>query len=97
MGVTAYRYMHRAQEVWSGDTFQGLTAQTDDDGKKHAIQIRRDGAALAVERNARPDVLSPATLDRGFQRDGAVSARPCRRSSCPRHIGTSGRSASRRL
>ena len=72
MGVTAYRYMHRAQEVWSGDTFEGLTAQTDDDGKKHAIQIRRDGAALAVERNARPDVLSPATLDRGFQRDGAV-------------------------
>ena len=72
MGVTAYRYMHRAQEVWSGDTFQGLTARTDDDGKKYAIQIRRDGAALAVERNARPDGLSPATLERGFQRDGAV-------------------------
>jgi hypothetical protein len=53
MGVTAYRYMHRAQEVWSGDIFQGLTAQTDDDGKKYAIQIRRDGAALTVERNAR--------------------------------------------
>lgn len=52
MGVTAYRYTHRAQEVWSGDTFQGLTAQTDDDGKKHAIQIRRDGAALTIERNA---------------------------------------------
>ena len=72
MGVTAYRYMHRAQEVWSGDTFQGLTAQTDDDGKKYRIQIRRDGAALTVERNARPDVLLPATLDRGFQLDGAV-------------------------
>lgn len=72
MGVTAYRYMHRAQEVWSGDTFQGLTAQTDDDGKKYLIQIRRDGAALAVERNARPDVVSPATLDRDFQRDGTV-------------------------
>ena len=53
MGVTAYRYMHRAQEVWSADTSQGLTAQTDDDGKKYAIQIRRDGAALTVERNAR--------------------------------------------
>ena len=53
MGVTAYRYMHRAQEVWNGDTFQELTAQTDDDGKKYAIQIRRDGAALTVERNAR--------------------------------------------
>src|SRR4029079_13989583 len=52
MGVTAYRYMHRAQEVWGGDTFQGLTAQTDDDGKKYAIQIWRDGAGLTVERNA---------------------------------------------
>lgn len=52
MGVTAYRYTHRAQEIWTGDTFQGLTAQTDDDGKKHAIQIRRDGTALIIERNA---------------------------------------------
>lgn len=72
MGVTAYRYTHRAQEVWSGDTFQGLTAQTDDDGKKYAIRIRRDGAALAVERNAPPEALSAATLDRGMPRDGAV-------------------------
>jgi hypothetical protein len=72
MGVTAYRYMHRAEEVWSDDTFQGLTAQTDDNGKKYAIRVRRDGPALVVERNARPDVLSPATPDRGSQRDDAV-------------------------
>lgn len=72
LGVTAYRYMHRAEEVWSGDTFQSLTAQTDDDGKKYAIRIRRDGAALAVESNARSNVLSPATADRGLQRDDAV-------------------------
>lgn len=72
MGVTAYRYTHRAEEVWSGDTFQGLSAQTDDNGKKYAIRIQRDGAALAVERNARPDALSPATFDRGLQRDDTV-------------------------
>jgi hypothetical protein len=66
MGVTAYRYTHRAEEVWSGDTFQGLSAQTDDNGKKYAIRIQRDGAALAVE------ALSPATFDRGLQRDDAV-------------------------
>lgn len=62
MGVTAYRYTHRAQEVWSGETFQGLTAQTDDDGKKYAIEIRRDGAALAIERNGRPDGAVRTTL-----------------------------------
>ena len=72
MGVTAYRYKHRAQEVWSGDTFQGLSAQTDDNGMKYAIRIQRDGAALAVERNARPDSLSPATFERGLQRDDAI-------------------------
>ena len=72
MGVTAYRYTHRAEEVWSGDTFQGLSAQTDDNGKKYAIRIQRDGAALAVERNARRDALSPATFDRGLQWDDAV-------------------------
>jgi hypothetical protein len=72
MGVTAYRYTHRAQEVWSRDTFQGLTAQTDDDGKKYAIRVQRHGAALTVERNARPDALSPATLDQGLPRDDVV-------------------------
>jgi len=72
MGVTAYRYTHRAEEVWSGDTFQGLSSQTDDNGKKHAIRIQHDGTALAVERNARVDALSPGTFDRGLPRDDAV-------------------------
>ena len=68
------------QEVWSGDTFLALTAHTDDNGKKYAIQIRRDGAALTLERNAPPDVLSAATLDRGLKRDGAV------RTTLPPHL-----------
>jgi hypothetical protein len=72
MGVTAYRYTHRAEEVWSGDTFQGLLSQTDDNGKKYAIRIQRNGAALAIERNARRDDLSAANFDRGLQRDDTV-------------------------
>ena len=72
MGVTAYRYTHRAEEVWSGDTFQGISAQTDDNGKKYAIRAQRNEAFLAVERNARGDALSPATFDRGLPRDDAV-------------------------
>jgi len=74
MGVTAYRYTHRAQEVWSGDTFLGLTAQTDDDGKKYAVRIRRDGEALAVERSAQFEAFSPAALDRGLPQGGAERA-----------------------
>ena len=71
MGITAYRYTHRAREVWLNDAFQSLATQTDDDGKKYAVQIRREGGVLAVERNVRTD-SSLETPDRPFPRDGAV-------------------------
>src|SRR5882672_1900604 len=34
LGVVAYRYSHRAQEIWNGNTFVALASQTDDNGKK---------------------------------------------------------------
>ena len=49
MGFTAYRYAHRAQEIWNGDVFQSLASRTDANGKQFAVQIRRDGSHLAVE------------------------------------------------
>ena len=66
LGLTAYRYTHSAQEIWSAGTFQGLASRTDDNGKKFAIQIRRDGAALKVERSVRPDVSTAATFEQTF-------------------------------
>jgi hypothetical protein len=71
LGVTAYRYMHRAQEVWRGDTFLGLAAQTDDDGQKYAIKVRRDGTGLTIERNAPADVPVAAS---GLPDGGAARA-----------------------
>src|SRR3954462_5152265 len=38
MGFTAYRYSHRAQEVWNAGAFQSLAAKTDDNGTKYAVQ-----------------------------------------------------------
>jgi hypothetical protein len=61
MGFTAYRYTHRAQEVWTGETFQSVAATTDDDGKKYAVRAQRTAAGLDVQRNAGHEVL-PADL-----------------------------------
>ena len=72
LGVTAYRYTHRAQETWRGDAFQSLTAQTDDDGKQYAIRVQRGAAALTVVHNSPSDVPARATADPGLQRDGAA-------------------------
>lgn len=52
----AYRYVHDAAERWRGNCLESLTARTDDDGKKLAVDAKRDGERLAVasaqERNA---------------------------------------------
>lgn len=57
MGFTAYRYSHRAQEVWTGDVFQSLAAETDDNGKKFSVRIGRGVSHLDVERNVRAETL----------------------------------------
>jgi len=62
MGFTAYRYSHRAQEVWNGGAFQSLAAQTDDNGTKYAVQAQRKPTGIEVERNAKRDVLGPGVL-----------------------------------
>jgi len=35
--ITAYRYFHDAEERWRGNCLAGLTARTNDDGKKNAV------------------------------------------------------------
>lgn len=43
--ITAYRYAHDAQERWRGDCLAGLTARTDDDGKKIAVDATPEATA----------------------------------------------------
>lgn len=57
MGFTAYRYSHRAQEIWAGDDFRSLAAETDDNGSKFSIRVRRGASHLDVERNVRAEIL----------------------------------------
>jgi hypothetical protein len=46
LGLTAYRYRHRATEQWQGDCLVAITSTTDDDGKTQQVQARRDNAPL---------------------------------------------------
>lgn len=67
MGVTAYRYSHNSKEVWSGNALQALDARTDDNGKKFAVRVQRNGKGLMVERETPSEPVPAAGNDRGLQ------------------------------
>ena len=62
LGITAYRYSHRAQEMWAGDTFQYIATQTDDNGKKFTVRAQRTPNGIAVERTGGQQVLPSDVL-----------------------------------
>lgn len=62
LGITAYRYSHRAQEMWAGDTFQYVATQTDDNGKKFSVKAQRTPSGISVERTGGQQMLPPDVL-----------------------------------
>jgi hypothetical protein len=62
IGITAYRYSHRAQEVWAGDALASLTSRTDDDGKVQAVQASRTAEGLAVQAEGAKRIVLPAGI-----------------------------------
>ena len=48
LGITAYRYHHKASEQWRGDCLTALSATTDDDGKASSVRTEPDGDALII-------------------------------------------------
>lgn len=62
LGITAYRYSHRAQEMWAGDTFQYVASQTDDNGKRFSVKAQRTPGGIQVERTGGQQVLPPDVL-----------------------------------
>lgn len=72
VGVTAYRYTHRSQEVWSGDQLRSLTGQTDDNGKRYLLQINRAGDKLAIEREEILPFIQAAIMDQGLPKRQVV-------------------------
>ncbi len=48
LGLSVYRYRHRAVEQWRGDCLRELDASTDDDGEASRVRARPEGDGLAV-------------------------------------------------
>lgn len=40
LGLSAYRYRHRAAETWQGDCLAALEASTDDDGSRSDVKVQ---------------------------------------------------------
>ncbi|MEY2689031.1 MAG: hypothetical protein RL375_3229 [Pseudomonadota bacterium] len=62
LGITVYRYRHRNVERWDGDCLTGLSAETDDDGNKQAVEARRDAAGLLVTSRLAPQTLGGCVM-----------------------------------
>jgi hypothetical protein len=62
LGVTAYRYTHRGQEVWTGDAFQSAFTQTDDNGTKYTVRAQRTANGIDVQRTTGREVMPAGTL-----------------------------------
>lgn len=48
LGMSLYRYRHRAQEVWSGGRLVALRSTTDDNGERHELAGRADTEGFVV-------------------------------------------------
>lgn len=46
LGVTAYRYRHKATEQWRGGCLTSLVAETDDDGTTETVRAAQNDALL---------------------------------------------------
>ncbi len=59
MGMTLYRYSHRATETWAGDQVMALDATTNDNGTKYEVTGRREGNSLVVQGTKMPRYVAP--------------------------------------
>jgi len=62
LGLTVYRYRHRAVEKWRGDCLSELTATTDDDGKASRVRTEAEGDGLAVVTDAGRQALKGCVM-----------------------------------
>jgi hypothetical protein len=54
LGITVFRYTHRAEERWEGDRLAALTAETYDNGERYRIQAQAGAQGLLVNAEAAP-------------------------------------------
>ncbi len=71
LGLAVYRFTYRCHETWSGDAFQTLTSDTEDNGKKYAIRASREADGIAVERKGDEPVFKASSAAEPVPKDAA--------------------------
>src|SRR5215831_49230 len=66
LGITAFRYMHEAREVWNTGNLESLESHTDENGKKYAVRVRRDAQGLIVDREVTPLMIAASASDQAL-------------------------------
>ena len=95
LGLTVYRYRHRAVENWRGDCLIELNATTDDDGKASRVRAQAEGDGLAVvtdtgTQSLKGCVMSFAYWNPAIQRQGRLLNAQTGRSESVQVRGTGG-------
>lgn len=63
LGLTVYRYKHRAQEVWNGNAFQSIATRTDDNGARYTVSAARQAdGGLTTNVDGSRKTMPPGTL-----------------------------------
>lgn len=62
LGITAYRYRHKATEQWRGECLSALSSTTDDDGKPNSVRTELEGDALTVKTAAATQSLKGCVM-----------------------------------
>jgi len=67
LGMAVYKFTLRSHETWTGDSFQAIAADTDDNGKKSTVKARRTANGIAVERESSEPLVKTSGGDEALQ------------------------------
>jgi len=65
LGITVYRFNYRSHEIWSGNAFQSVDAETNDDGTNSIVRAQSGDAGVAVDFGSPPAALNHKTVPAG--------------------------------
>jgi len=64
--ITAYRFKHTSEEVWTDGKLISVTSRTDDNGKRKILDVKREGDSLKVSYNGKERELPGDSIPASF-------------------------------
>jgi len=64
--ITAYRFKHTSEEVWTDGKLTSVTSRTDDNGKRKILDVKREGDLLKVNYNGKERELPGDSIPASF-------------------------------